>query len=63
MHLLGLPVPELLAETGALTNLRVCENDISKVLPIMPLPDPNTVWVHEAVGVEKAAELCGGQSP
>jgi hypothetical protein len=59
MEFLNLPVPELLTETGALTNLRVCRDSLSfKVVPITPMPDPKTVWVDEALPEAEALAAC-----
>ena len=48
---------ERLTETGDLTNLRVCK-DTLKVLPILPFPPANTVWVEEVLDEAEAAERC-----
>jgi WD40 repeat protein/uncharacterized caspase-like protein len=57
METLNLPVPELLTETGALTNLRVCQ-DSFKVVPITPMPAPETVWVDDALPAAEALAAC-----
>jgi WD40 repeat protein len=59
METLTLPIPELLTETGALTNLRVCRDSLSlKVVPITPMPAPETVWVDEALPAAEALAAC-----
>jgi WD40 repeat protein/uncharacterized caspase-like protein len=59
MEFLNLPVPELLTETGALTNLRVCRDSLSfKVVPIAPMPAPETVWVDESIPEAEALAAC-----
>jgi WD40 repeat protein len=57
METLTLPVPELLTETGALTNLRVCQ-DSFKVIPITPMPAPETIWVDESLPAAEALAAC-----
>ena len=57
METLTLPVPELLAETGALTNLRVCRGSFM-VVPIAPMPAPETIWVDETLPAAEALAAC-----
>ena len=58
-HYLTLPAPELLTETGSLTNLRVCQDSLSlKVVPITPMPAPETVWVHETLPAAEPLAAC-----
>jgi hypothetical protein len=59
METLTLPVPEFLTETGALTNLRVCRDSLKlKVVPIAPMPAPETVWVDESIPAAEALAAC-----
>ena len=48
---------ELLTEIGRRTNLRVCR-DTLKVVPLLPFPAPETIWVEDVLDEEKAAARC-----
>ena len=48
---------DLLHETGGLTNLRVCRTTL-KVIPLLPFPDPDTVWVEELLDEDEAKVRC-----
>ena len=49
--------PELLTATGQFTNLRVCRDTLT-VVPILPFPPADTVWVEEVWDPQAVAEAC-----
>ena len=55
---MNLSRPELLTATGELTNLRVCRDTLT-VVPILPFPPADTVWVEEVWDPQDVAEACG----
>jgi WD40 repeat protein len=57
LRYLRMTLTELLAATGGLTNLRVCR-DTLKVIPLLPLPPAETVWVEDVLGPAEATERC-----
>ena len=58
LHYVNLSAAERLMATGQLTNLRVCR-DTLKVVPILPFPPADTVWVEEVWDPQDVAEACG----